>query len=100
MVQQLLLKPTKKVATGKAKKLEADPDAARTKQMEADFTAGQFEDVLRAWPELQNVTSETLKMLVRCLLELQRLPELPELLQTALELNCELRTPWTMNAVL
>ena len=82
------------------KKFESDPDALRTKQIEADFAAGQFESVVNSWKDLQNVTVETLKMVLRSLMELDRQAEVHEVVQTMLELNCSLRTTGAMNSVL
>jgi pentatricopeptide repeat protein len=98
-VQGLMFPNTpKKVMT--SKKVESDPDAPRATGMASDFAAGNFEAVLTAWPELQNVTVDSLKLVVRSLLELRKQAELQETLQTILELNCALHGAWTMNGVL
>ena len=45
--------PAAKKGKGAAKKVfESDPDEQHTRQMEADFAAGQYENVLKKWPEI------------------------------------------------
>merc|ERR1719261_459334 len=93
------IKP-KKVMLSTSKKIESDPDLPKASEMEADFAAGNFDAVLKAWPELQNVSSESMKLVVRSLMELQKQGELQESLQTMLDLNCALRNTRAMNQVL
>merc|ERR1719261_1469184 len=83
------IKP-KKVMLSTSKKIESDPDLPKASEMEADFAAGNFDAVLKAWPELQNVSLESMKLVVRSLMELQ----------TMLDLNCALRNTRAMNQVL
>jgi len=101
-VQQLMFpnsnKPKKVMST--SKKVESDPDTPLAKEMEKDFAAGNFDGVLKAWPDLQNVTVESLKLVVRSLLELRKQGEMQEILQTMLDLNSALRSAWAMNQVL